>query len=80
MPNAASPPVLSASRNRRQRGRTEAVRLRLAVRLLAAGVDLHVVARRVGIGRCRLRRKIAQDPKLREMSRRLRAGASGGGP
>jgi hypothetical protein len=75
MPNAASPPVLTASRSRRQRGRTEAARLRLAVRLLAAGVDLHVVARRVGIGRCRLRRKIAQDPRLREALRRLRAGA-----
>jgi hypothetical protein len=79
MPNAASPPVLTASRNRRHRDRTEAARLRLAVRLLAAGVDLHVVARRVGIGRCRLRRKIAQDPRLREALRRLRAGADRAG-
>lgn len=73
MPNAASPPVLTASKIRRHRGRTEAVRLRLAVRLLAMGVDLHVVARRVGIGRCRLRRKITQDAKLRATLRRLRA-------
>jgi hypothetical protein len=80
MPNAARPPVLAVARSRRQRGRTEAARLRLAVRLLAAGLDLRAVARRVGIARCRLRRKIAQDPRLCELLRRLRAGASSGRP
>jgi hypothetical protein len=76
MPNAASTTFRPAARVRPaprhgRAGRTETARLLAAAGLLASGVELHAAARRVGVGRSRLRRKLAHDRRLKEAVARL---------